>query len=138
MQQLNEINAAMAGWWQKRAEFLQNETEHWKARAENGNHQIILLCKTLGLGCATLKNGCSVAVRKNADYPGERTPVTINAGECFVYTSTSTVINGDTPITLFKLADGSGFVHNFCPDTPKTKTIEIIFYGKSQVDQHQV
>ena len=84
MPTLNDWNATTAGLWQKRAEFLQNETEHWKARAENGNHQIILLCKTPGLGCATLKNGYSVAVRKNADYPGERTPVTINAGECFV------------------------------------------------------
>ena len=97
----------MAGLWQKRAELSQNETEHWKARAENGNHQIILLCKTFGLGCATLKNGYSVTVRENAAHPGERTPRIINAGECFVYYSTSTLMHGDTPKTFFKLADGA-------------------------------
>ena len=105
-----------------------------EARAENGNHQTILLSKTFGLGCATLKNSYSVAVRKNAEYPGERTPVIINAGECFVYISTSAVMFEGAPITFYELPDGRGFVHDLCPDTPQTKTVEIILSPKTPAE----
>jgi hypothetical protein len=37
---------------------------------------------------------------------------------------------GNSTITLFELADGRGFVHNFCPEAPGTKSIEIIFSPK--------
>ena len=109
-----------------------DKCEYWKARAENGNHQTILLCKTFGLGYATLKNGYSVAVRKNAEYPGERTPVILNAGECFVYISTSDVMFEGAPITFYELPDGCGFVHDFCPDTPQTRQSKSFYLPRPQ------
>jgi hypothetical protein len=37
---------------------------------------------------------------------------------------------GNSVITFFELADGRGFVHNFCPEAPGSKSIEIIFSPK--------
>jgi len=34
------------------------------------------------------------------------------------------------PIKFFELADGRGYAHDFCQETPETKSVEVIFSPK--------
>ncbi len=38
---------------------------------------------------------------------------------------------GDIRIWFFKLTDDSGYARDFCPETPQTKTFEIIIFLKT-------
>ena len=42
---------------------------------------------------------------------------------------------GGAPITFYELPDGRGFVHDHCPDTPQTKTVENISSPKTAANE---
>ena len=69
-----------------------------------------------------------IGIRQAAAYPGVQTGDSVSAPEILPFTSSSmldhTHIDGNTyGITFYKLADGRGWIHDFCPSKPERSSL---------------
>ena len=75
--------------------------------------------------------GTGVDIRREAAYPGERTGAWVEAGEVIDITRESTIAyahsDGHTyGIKFYLLADGRGWVHDFDPKEPGSRTFSLV------------
>jgi len=69
-------------------------------------------------------DGAGVAIREAPFYPGARTGEQISAGQIVAVSESKSISHTDTDgkshiITFYRLADGRGWAHDFCPTTSK-------------------
>eukprot|EP00494_Astrolonche_serrata_P024871 UN25131 len=89
--------------------------------------------KPVAVAGSLLKNGkCQalyrngIGVRRGPVYPGYRTGGAVPYGGYREYTETKDCVWNGRRITFYKLADGSGWIHNYDPDTGRCDRVKVV------------